>query len=1762
MIFVDKMRDLKIYKKPLFLPTTKTSKKKNSAIFLLTPNRESSLKLMKSPMTINKLRFESYYIEKDLTYFISSKVLKKDESVDEEYVRYQPAGEYITEALITPELIRNEACKAFKEKIAYSGYKSDVEYVKQIFTPEVYKALYLHDLALMDMDKLPIISITVNSDEGYSYKRIITPDGKLLISFDIYCADHENSDYNIRCILQTIIHGIISAIYPALDNTILPDIFTAYIFDDDTIYGKYAEYLFGDDSDDNNTGVLTKEGFRDICKNTDIKALYEILHKKFPDITMKDIYCDYGDKDIQEVSSVATTIENIDKKFKYATSTKLKRSMSKKVNGVKRLLRGLKEKLDNNSNISFTGFFNTSGGGGNTTINNIKESELSGFTENVDFLRIGDDRVLFLENDMKYDMPLKRILYNDRIKQRKMILAMDKAVKIDDPEIKYAYPDLERYANRNLFIDLYYYNQVFFKNNTLKLKKGFDIYLELIDRLVNDPRITKAGYSKHTIFIPVLDWNNNPETKMWLYRNNLNPISVIYQLMYTQSPLLKKVFKDTNIIFFGDDKYFKMNFSDSTPKDLKKNSILFRTFISKIIAHQEFDSDDIDDSMKQSPEAIKADIYDAIDKTKGVDLTGKEKVKQQKSDVVYNDIKKKDPTPVKGSGTTSSLSSDQAKKIKDIEDNREDKEDENTSKAADKEDKALKQEELDRLASMIDNISKNSNDTSDALDAMDNNEELKNILNDLGTNDVKISTTRSARINTLTTDFLDQNVGNKTVKEILSDNPSDNPVETTSLNIASPNPEWKNMTYMNFDKDYNLNRDILNCFKHFSEVSLPIAVRKLTVTDNSTSEDRLDLYTVEMEDYRGKRFTVKLDIPRMVDNRFLLRGNNKIIETQFLNMPILKTDLDTAQVITNYQKIFIRRFRTSTGKSTSISSRLIKALSNYKGHNLKVEFGDNSRVCNKYQLPIDYIDMSSVLNTITLKNGTIIYFNQDNIRDKYEIDETLGIPYAYNGDTKKVEYYTNTKDSTFAGTLARYLYNKYDDFNEVFNISRPSISGTYSRCSILSTEIPLVVVVGYTVGLSEVIKRVGDSSTRFIEKIDNDTRRNPYIDYIKFKDGYLIYNNDNYANGLLYNGLKDCPCDECTMADMDKKSTYVEFLDNFGGRIKADGLENFNDCLVDPISKEVLEHYNLPTNFVDILLYANTMLADNAFVRHTDTASRRIRRNEMVAAYTYESLSESYALWANQLRHGSNSASFRIKQSTVIDKLLSSQITQDDSVNNALGAVEETNTISFKGKSGLNSDRSYSLDKRTYDDSMTNVLGMSTGFSGNVGITRQATIDMNIDGQRGYIKQTNGDTSKMNTAKTLTATEALVPMCVESDDPQRVAMTFIQTAKHQVRTEDSDPLLVTNGADEAMPYLTTDTFAFKAKKNGKVKEVNDEYMIIDYEDGTSDYISLKEEVKKNSDGGYFVPLQLSAVDKYKIGSSVKANEVLAYDKYSFSTSAGEDNNLKYNTGKLTKVAILCSDEGFEDSGICTEKLAKQLATRVIYKFDRIISKDATIFDEKSVGDIINVGDALLVWQDPYEDKNANIVIKAISDENDKEKISELGRKAIRSDTSGTIVDLKIYRTCELEDMSPTVQKLVKSYEAPIKQLKKKLESDNISNVDLPATYKLEPVGKLKKAEDSILVEYYVEYTDIVGSGDKITLDVANKETIKGIISDKDAPYTEFRPHEQVSSIGSLAGVNARMVTSSIRKGSLQKLMVELDRHVKDMLDIPYDDTQA
>lgn len=1353
-------------------------------------------------------------------------------------------------------------------------------------------------------------------------------------------------------------------------------------------------------------------------------------------------------------------------------------------------------------------------------------------------LQVGQNCIILVQEagDVSYNSIIKKLLYNDRIKNIKEMEEIYKKVKEDNAFIKYTYNKLELYRGLNLFLDLSRYNASFIKNNTFKMAKGYNVYMDLLIRLICDERLKENGYTKKTVIIPICDWDSyDKDDAMWLIKTGINPISCIYQALLKDSGHLKEIFGDTEFLFMGTKSYFKMNFSKM---DLSK-SLSFYLRNIKRLRDRSFIPDDDETVGKTSPKVVTANIVDKVEKTQGVEINDISVRKKE----VQQAAKEEEPK------TVIAKSNKAPEKVE--ADNKKDKD---------------KKELVEKIA----NAAETNQGEEETLDALDNDERLKQILADLSEepdNKSNISAARASRMVKLQDDLMEKEFKGKPLKELLNDEVTQKELPETSLKVASVNNEWEHMQYCNSFSEYNIDKDIVQIFNSFSKMNPPLNILSIESEDTSTSEDAVETYTVKYEDENGKRFTIKLDIPKFIDDKYMmLRGNRKDISSQLFLMPIIKTGDDTVQIVSNYNKIFIRRYGTTAGKSMVTCDKLIKTINKNEFKHLKVIEGNNSMICNRYELPIDYIDLASIYNKLTTPTYTIS-FNQLELREKYKdkIDLNKGIPFGINNKDKSILYY-NSIDETgsfvsfstcLVNTLASDNSLAKENFIELYEKASTSVRYTYSKASILSTEIPVVVLCAYSEGLTTVLKK---ANIKFRLSDNKKLKDIASEDYIKFNDGYLIYELD-YASSLLMNGLKACDTASYSLSDMNNKTMYIDFLDNFGGRIKADGIDNFYNLMIDePITTEVLKYYKLPTDYIEVLLYANRLLADNKFVKHTNiTDNRRIRRNEQIPAMLYSVLAGAYGQYCTQKKHGRD-LPMSLKQSAVIDEVLKNSTTSDKSIINALAEYEAYSTVTAKGPSGMNSDRSYTLDKRSYDDSMLGVLGMSTGFAGNVGVVRQATIDANVSTARGYITNNNVDNSQLSPTKSLCMTESLTPFGTTRDDPFRTAMTYVQTSKHYMRCRRSNPSLITTGADEALPYLISNIFAHKASQDGEVVSINEDRMVVKYKDGTHEYINLREEVEKNSSSGFYVTLKLDT--DLKEGKKFKAGEILAYDKESFSSNMGEAGNITYNIGTLSKVAILNTDEGFEDSAIISEDLSKAMTSDVILMCPNhpiILPKDTNIFNMVKVGQKVEEGDILMTIQNTFDDEDANALLKNLTD--DEEEISELGRRSITSKVTGVVQDIIMYRTVEKDELSPSLRKLFNAYEKDINDRKKEMKEFGIESTGLIAksTEALPPVGKLKNASDGVVIEIYVKYEDKMSVGDKLIYYSANKGVVKDIFPAGDEPYSSYRPKEKVHSVLSSASINARKVCSILVVGSINKYLIELDRKCKDILGIKYNE---
>lgn len=1385
---------------------------------------------------------------------------------------------------------------------------------------------------------------------------------------------------------------------------------------------------------------------------------------------------------------------------------------------------------------------------------NLKNKDKEDVNEQVSYnVAYKDDKSLSYKNDDMFILDeagsstiIRNLLYPDRIKSNAQVLKLYKEIKSQsNGRIRYTFTDINKYRGKNIYYDLSYYTQSFFKNNRYSTIKAMGIYNDILTMQLDNNKLTEAGYVNKVLVIPVNDWVTTKEDT--IYTKNLNPISIIIRHLVKRDKNFFGKF-DFPVLFTSGDLYFMADFTN--PKcDYAK----IKTLIYKLMKLAPIKQDEV---LENIDDKIIEDI-DEIEKIVPIKSTPKETSSSNENPIAKKqsaDVNKTPMTAVRPSSGNTKVGGVNKKDEVKVGLTLEDKTTGAEKPVLVSKKDAVKVVEKD-LYKQLDKKAKAKEDETEWTDE-DEMHVFRTVqkLEDLQDTRVKTSTVRSKRMDNLIAAYPAITLGNHTVKEYLDNSKEIKELPTTSLNIDSVNDEWKNLKFTNFEKVYDINADIVKILKSLSEnKEYPIFVRDINKEDISSSQDYIERYTVDIEDINGKRSKLKFTLPIMIDNHFMmLKGNKKTLQKQIAPIPVCKIDEESSQITTNYMKTTLSIFGAD-GKSFLVTDTVLKLLNKLTDDpSLKVKTGDSKSFYKGRPRPIDFLDLAAYYNEIRIGNKMVYDFDINRLMKLFpdspmETDASYIVGYSLLNNKKTPVYYDyDDHGRTFSERVGLSLleYGSPAVGEELNNLNNRNIICKYSRVRILQVNIPTIILCGFYEGLEATLIKAN------VQYELHETR--PKKNYIKFKDCYLTYT-ETYESGMLLHGLAALPCKDYTLSDMNNRLPYLNYINDNSMGAKVDGLLNFKDLMMDPITIECCKKYNLPEDFTSLLIYASNLLVDNKYVIHTDMNGRRIRSTEIISGYTYLAIAKAYQEYANQLRRG-RKVPFTMKESAVIDLIMVDPTFSDMPLLNDLQIFEASNAISYKGLSGMNNDRSYSLDKRTFDPTMTNIIsGMSTGFAGNVGINRQLTIDPNVETNKGFTKTTDdAGSADKGVTKTFSMTEAIAPYGTTRNDPMRSAMNFIQTSNHSMRVTKGSPALVTTGADQALPYLSDNTFSYKAKLAGKVISISNDAMVVEYKDSTRDMIDMRNKMLKNSNGGFYTSSKLST--NLKVGQTFKDGQILAYDKNMYSGDMMLGDNISYKVGTLSKLAILNTSEGFEDSAVISEILSEQMASDVVEIKKVTLSKNTNILNMVKVGDLIFEGDPLIVFQDAGDEEYVAQLMKSVSTDKDAEGV---GSTPILSKVTGVVKDIKVYRTVDYSEMTSSLARVVRRVEQP----QKLMYAEAVKNgVSMPYQYKVEtlPVeGKLKKAKDSVLFEFYLEYHDKMGIGDKLIYLDAVKGVVQRVIPKGEEPTSEFRPEEKIHTMVSKGSLDARMVTSIKLVGGINKILIELDRSIKEELGIPW-----
>lgn len=1001
------------------------------------------------------------------------------------------------------------------------------------------------------------------------------------------------------------------------------------------------------------------------------------------------------------------------------------------------------------------------------------------------------------------------------------------------------------------------------------------------------------------------------------------------------------------------------------------------------------------------------------------------------------------------------------------------------------------------------------------------------------------------------------NISFSTITSI-SDVPKPKPLQPLHLTTTNP-AALQGSGFPLISEEYEnklLDRDIVATFMNFSKLPDGFYVTNVDVTDISTVTTLMNNWKITLKNkLSDKQSVINLRIPKVVNGRFYNNGIWYNIGKQDFPIPILKINKKTVILTSNYNKITCSRYDTRSLVDLGMLVKVIEKCVDTNGNNKYVRVGNSSNTNSRYISTIEYDEYARKWITFKNKEANVeIIFNRMLCEKSYSFVTVKPNEFCC-GMINQVPIIINTetgltnKGLTLTDTILETLP---DNLRNEYRKQKPGKMSMYSEITI-GINVPLGVAIAAWEGMTSLLKK---SNVKY-QYVDNKFYDAKYF-IIPFKDKNIAIES-SINSQLIFNGFYRINTKAYNLSDfevpiMNTNSVFVDIFNQlfFKQYSQINTFITYYNFFVDPITADVCDHYHIPNDIAGMLIYASNLLADNNHTSESNASLYRIRSTEIIPGIIHYELAVAISKYNNNTAAKSRGNAFTINPNQIINHLLSVTTVGTASALNPMVELHEKETISKKGYAGVNTERAYTVEKRSYEDSMIGKIAMSSPNSANVGVSRQIVVDPKIESVRGYTSTAGPDTP-FNDLQLASFSELLTPGTVSRDDAIRTAIATSQTS-HIVPTEGSQPVLISNGMDELVPAYLSEEFSYVAREDGQVLDIADDYMIIQYKSGKKKAIHTGHTTSFNSGSGFYVDNKLKtnfeAKDKFKRG------DILAYHEKFFSKDS--DGIVRMNIGPLAKVAFAGLYSTYEDAGVVTTKMSKKLESKLMMKEMTKINATDDIESIVKVGTEIEVGDPLIVFGlGDTGDKAVDNFLKAFQTSKDSSTSAlDSAKKVIRAKNAGTVTAVRMYTVKSLDKLSPSLFKIFDEYFKENVRKRRILDkydkTNSVYKMDTLYALPTEPLkgSTIKGITCDVLVEIFIEHPDEASVGDKLAIYGASKQVLSEVVPEGLEPYSETRPEEEVSIFVSPSCVLKRMIPSLVITASANKVLVELKRSIR------------
>lgn len=884
---------------------------------------------------------------------------------------------------------------------------------------------------------------------------------------------------------------------------------------------------------------------------------------------------------------------------------------------------------------------------------------------------------------------------------------------------------------------------------------------------------------------------------------------------------------------------------------------------------------------------------------------------------------------------------------------------------------------------------------------------------------------------------------------------------------------------------HTLPKHILRMITHVQSAN--VMLDHLEVEKTETIQGSNQNFVARIVPVEGAPTTLRFPIPEInEDGTYTANGVKYAMRNQRGDFPIRKVAPNRVAITSYYGKFFIYRSRKAVNDYQQWLINEVMSL----GFDNSIDTVTDIKTANVFHMnikaPRSVSALAHQIKEFTLQNVEkekfVFHLDLSKIDENFN-PEIVGpwikkgfVPIAIS-DKKKIIYYEGDSFYLIQGEQVKPL----GEMEEILGLDMSGMPAEFVEIKLAGKYVPIGMILAWDYGLTELIRRLKIKTRRV--PVGTRTQQQPDEVALVFSDETLLFSKNDRLACLLLGGFQEFRriIRGFSITDFDHPGVYQNVLDTTGGGTRVlREITLARDMFVDPITKEVLLHLKEPTDFMGILVFATELLLDDMHRPELDMSEMRIKGYERIAGAVYQELVRS--MRAHNARPGKSRYPVEMKPFAIWQSLA-----EDPSIVvvkdiNPIANLKMREEVTFTGAGGRSKD-TMTAATREYGKNDIGIISEATKDSGEVGINTYLAPNPQLNNTLGMPVAPDEKDLSMSS---IFSSSVLASPGATRDDMKRMGFISIQH-EHGVAVTGQMENILSTGYDRVIPHRASELFAVTAKQKGKVLEVTDHGITVQYEDGTTKGYPLGRQYGENA--GMTIPHTL--VTNLKAGTKILEGDAITFNKGFFKPDTLNPRQVVWCNGTYAHFALCEPADVIEDASVISQELADMLMTEQTKQRTIIVSFKQAIARLIKVGEAVKYDDVLCIIQDEITSG------LDLYDEADIDSLKALGSQAPKAKYDGVIERIEVFYRGDKEDMSESIKKIVSASDREIAHRRK-------SSGKKVVTGEVDEGFKVKGNSiplDSVAIRIYITGPEPAGVGDKIVLVNQLKSIIGKVIKE-------------------------------------------------------------